>query len=207
MKMVLKLEHTLDYVFCSLSGLPPKFFVCGTFVLFLLRANTNLNRSKNKFPSLPPLSFLKNIFISLFLATLRLHCCAASFLLWSLGSRCEEFSSCSSRLTSCGSQALEHGWQLWCTGLIAPRYVGYSPTRDWTDVPCIGRQILNHWTTREVLTWCLFIFKPQYQDLPGSPVVKTLLPLKGAWVSISVWGRSRMPRSQPKINKFKWLAL
>ena len=25
------------------------------------------------------------------------------------------------------------------------------PTRDWTQVPCIRRQILNHWTTREVL--------------------------------------------------------
>ena len=25
-----------------------------------------------------------------------------------------------------------------------------SLTRDWTHVPCIRRQILNHWTTREV---------------------------------------------------------
>ena len=25
-----------------------------------------------------------------------------------------------------------------------------SPTRDWTHTPCIGRQSLNHWTTREV---------------------------------------------------------
>ena len=25
-----------------------------------------------------------------------------------------------------------------------------SLTRDWTCVPCIGRQTLNHWTTREV---------------------------------------------------------
>ena len=25
-----------------------------------------------------------------------------------------------------------------------------SLTRDWTRTPCIGRQILNHWTTREV---------------------------------------------------------
>ena len=25
-----------------------------------------------------------------------------------------------------------------------------SRTRDRTHVPCIGRQILNHWTTREV---------------------------------------------------------
>ena len=47
---------------------------------------------------------------------------------------------------SCGSQALE----LWLTGLVAPRYVGSSPTRDPTHVPCTGRWILNHWTTREV---------------------------------------------------------
>ena len=25
-----------------------------------------------------------------------------------------------------------------------------SPTRDWTRIPCIGRRILYHWTTREV---------------------------------------------------------
>ena len=36
-------------------------------------------------------------------------------------------------------------------GLVAPRYVGSSWTRDGTHVPCIGRWILNHWTTREVL--------------------------------------------------------
>ena len=32
-------------------------------------------------------------------------------------------------------------------GLVAPRYVGSSQTRDQTHVPCIGRQILNYWTT------------------------------------------------------------
>ena len=37
------------------------------------------------------------------------------------------------------------------TGLAAPWHEGPSQTRDWTCVPCIGRQILNHWTTREVL--------------------------------------------------------
>ena len=54
-----------------------------------------------------------------------------------------------------GAQALEHaGWWLWCTGLVVPRHVGSSQTRDRTCVPCIGRRILNHWTTREVPT-CL----------------------------------------------------
>ena len=30
-----------------------------------------------------------------------------------------------------------------------------SPTRDQTCVPCIGRQILNHWTAREVPNFLL----------------------------------------------------
>ena len=29
-------------------------------------------------------------------------------------------------------------------------HVGSSWSRDWTRVPCLSRQILNHWTTREV---------------------------------------------------------
>ena len=35
-------------------------------------------------------------------------------------------------------------------GLVAPRHVGYSQTRDRTRVPCISRRILNHCATREV---------------------------------------------------------
>ena len=34
-------------------------------------------------------------------------------------------------------------------GLVASQYMGASWIRDQTRVPCIGRQILNHWTTRE----------------------------------------------------------
>ena len=41
--------------------------------------------------------------------------------------------------------------QLWHVGLVAPRHVGSSQTRAWTCVPCIGRQIPNHCTTREAL--------------------------------------------------------
>ena len=46
--------------------------------------------------------------------------------------------------------------------LVAPQLVESSWTRDRTHVPCIGRQILNHWTTREVL---LKIFKRRFQLL------------------------------------------
>ena len=40
--------------------------------------------------------------------------------------------------------------QLWCRGLVALQHVGSSRTRDRTLVTCIGRQILSHWTTKEV---------------------------------------------------------
>ena len=32
----------------------------------------------------------------------------------------------------------------------AVQFWGYSPTRDWTNVPYTGRQILNHWIARKV---------------------------------------------------------
>ena len=60
-------------------------------------------------------------------------------LLQSTGSRCMGFSSCGSRAQ-----------QLWHTGLAALRHVGSSWARDRTRVPCIGRWILNHCSTREV---------------------------------------------------------
>ena len=41
-----------------------------------------------------------------------------------------------------------------CTGLVTPgmRDLG-SLTGDQTHIPCIARQFLNHWTTREVSDW------------------------------------------------------
>ena len=50
-------------------------------------------------------------------------------------------------LSSCSTWAQE----LWYTGLVALWHAESSWTRDQTRVPCIGRQILNHWTTRQVL--------------------------------------------------------
>ena len=67
-------------------------------------------------------------------------CCRA----WALGHA--GFSSCGSwapapehRLSSC-----------WHMGLVALQHVESSQTRNQTCVSCIGRQTLNHWTTREV---------------------------------------------------------
>ena len=50
-------------------------------------------------------------------------------------------------------------------GHVALWYVGSSQTRDQTHVSCIGRQILNHWTTREVLIdllKCTFVMTSKY---------------------------------------------
>ena len=41
-------------------------------------------------------------------------------------------------------------------GLAALWHVGSPQTKDWTSVPCITRQILNHWTTRETSASRLF---------------------------------------------------
>ena len=40
-------------------------------------------------------------------------------------------------------------------GLVALQHVGSSQTRARTRVPCIGKEILNHCTTREV---CIYSF-------------------------------------------------
>ena len=43
---------------------------------------------------------------------------------------------------SCGTGTLK----LRCPGLGALWHMGFiSPTKDWTLIPCMGRQILNHW--------------------------------------------------------------
>ena len=53
-------------------------------------------------------------------------------------------------LFRCGTQALELGFSSSVPGPAALWHVESSQTRYQTHVPCIGRQILNHWTTREV---------------------------------------------------------
>ena len=42
-------------------------------------------------------------------------------------------------------------FRLLCAGSVALQHVGSSsPTKDWTHIPCIGRQLPNHWTIRAV---------------------------------------------------------
>ena len=56
---------------------------------------------------------------------------------------------------------------MWCTGLVDAQHVGSSWTRDQTCVPCVGRQTLNYWTTREVQWALLFKSSFRYTKLSG----------------------------------------
>ena len=76
------------------------------------------------------------------------HCSfVLHFLLFSAGEHLS-FASGPSKRASCPTQAQ----QLWHTGLVAPKHVEYSWTRDQARVPGTVRWILHHWVTR------LFIF-------------------------------------------------
>ena len=90
-------------------------------------------------------------------------------------SRCSGF-SCGAWVLRCvGSQHT----QLWHTGMVAPQCVGSSLIRDWTCIPCIGKQILYHWAPREA----------QLTQFRCSLSVSWLLPVLVATDSLlkSVW--------------------
>ena len=101
------------------------------------------------------------IYFYLFLAVLGLCCCTWAF------SSCSKwgllFAAVRGLLIVEASLVVEHGLrarglqQLRLAGLVAPRHVGSSRTRARTHVPCVGRWILNHCTTREALHICFFI--------------------------------------------------
>ena len=71
--------------------------------------------------------------------------------------------------TGSGASRLQELWltgsrlqaqYLWYySGLVALRHVGSSQTWDRTHDSCIGRQILNHWTTREVLYIYIYLIE------------------------------------------------
>ena len=78
--------------------------------------------------------------------------CSEQGLLCSLSaqaSHCSGFSCCG--VWGLGMWALESWLSSWHRGLAVSQHVGSSGTRDRTRVPCIGRQILHHWATKEAL--------------------------------------------------------
>ena len=122
-----------------------------------LPANGNLKVSKNKamkvmkFRYTDLISFLKELFSFVCAES----CCVSAFssrdelglfLIGVRGLLIAVASLVSERLLlSTGSVAVA-----WSTGLVAPWCGGSSWSRDRTQVPCVGRWIPNHWTTREV---------------------------------------------------------
>ena len=61
-------------------------------------------------------------------------------------------------------------------GLVALRHVEYSQTGAGTRVPCIGRQILNHCGTREVLSFFLIVSQWLSFSVLNSEVRDYLIP-------------------------------
>ena len=119
---------------------------------------------------------------------LGLHCCSRAYLVAERGL----VSSGGARASGCrgfpcyrlqGAQASV----VEVHGLNCLQHVGSSRPRDRTRVLCIGRQILNHWTTREVLHD--LIFTPEQYAVaqitvtslvlspPTSPVIRDVLPI------------------------------
>ena len=93
------------------------------------------------------------ICIYLFLVMLGLRCC-----MWA--ACCAGFSCCESQAAHVRAhQLLRAQAQCGHTGLVALWFMESSHTRDWTHVPHIGRKILNHWTTGEILGWPKSLFE------------------------------------------------
>ena len=80
-------------------------------------------------------------------------------------------------------------------GLVALWHVESSWTRDWTHVPCIGRRILNHCTTRETLFLFLLLVllvsdpKSHHQDQCQGAYPPTFLS-RSSMVSSLTFGNS-----------------
>ena len=68
-----------------------------------------------------------------------------------LASHCDDFSCCRAQALGAWASAVPVlAQELWLTGLVALWHLGSSGTRDQTGAPCVRRQILDHWTIREV---------------------------------------------------------
>ena len=95
------------------------------------------------------------LFVYLFLAALVLRCWALAF------SSCGEQGLLERQCTGMSSRWFLFlcGWAWGCAGLLVPLHVESSGTRDWTRVPCLGRQT-QPWATRGVWlvsSWLTFL--------------------------------------------------
>ena len=107
---------------------------------------------------------------------------------------CSERASHCGGFSCCGARALGHTGFSSCEGLVALQHVESSSTRGWTHVPCIGRQILIHCMTREILRWLFvlselwllsysFFFSLHYLYMDAGET----FPMICVWMSAVVW--------------------
>ena len=86
--------------------------------------------------------------------------------------------------------------------LVAPRHVGSSQTRAQTRVPCIGRQILNCCTTREVpalfLKCSISQFSLGYRNLSQSKFSLKEIYGKRSWGREAGTGQRSHGHQQPQ---------
>ena len=95
--------------------------------------------------------FLINLFIYFWLCWVFVAACGLSPVVAGATLRCSWQASHCGGFFCCRARALQCRLsRCGARGLVASQHVGSSRTRDRTRVPCIGRQILNHRTTREV---------------------------------------------------------
>ena len=118
---------------------------------------------------------------------------------------------------------------LWWAGLVALHmwYLSF-PVRGQTLVLCIGRWILNHWTTREVPQWRVLnglymsgageartAFSVYLLDIPISPFFKCAIRLKKkkkktAWEALA-WVEDEIPkevrRNTEDLGRTEWRKL
>ena len=117
------------------------------------------------YPFVDPLFFPFFLFLNyvfIFLHRVYIAACELSLVALSRAAlHCSAWAFPGSGFSRCGAQAVGVQAQWLRTqaqrllistcGLVALRHVGSSWTRDQSHAPCIDRQILNHWTTREIL--------------------------------------------------------
>ena len=122
----------------------------------MMHSNAQFYFLTHQYPSFPAhFSLLFFLFVCLFVCLFFYGCVGSSLLcegflqLWQVGATLHHGAQAFHYRgpSCCGAQAPDvQAQQLWLTGPV-----GSSKTRARTHVPCIGRQILNRYATREAL--------------------------------------------------------